>query len=416
MAIEKLIIPDFDGAQEITVVEVYIKDPLLALESEKAVMDIPSTLAGQITEILIEEDSVVTSGDVIALIEVSDDAAAPESAETAEATQAEPEAAQHPTTEPPVPEAQQTATQDIPDDTDTKKGGTYHATPSTRSYAREHKVHLSAVTGTGPKGRIVRKDIDRAASGQGAGTATAATKSTTELAEFRELTRIQKISGPYLLKNWQGIPHVTQFEEADIEKLEAFRKKINGEQHSDVPKFSLLVFVIKATVTTLQQFQTFNASLSEDGKNIELKKYYNIGIAVDTPEGLTVPVVKNADQLSLSEIRDELQRLSSAARSGKLAINDIQDGTFNISSLGGIGGTGFTPIVSSPQVAVLGLSRSFVKPVYDGQGFIPRLTLPFSVSYDHRVIDGAEGARFCAQLRLYLEDLKRILIDTKKTI
>ncbi|PIE31134.1 hypothetical protein CSA56_19255, partial [candidate division KSB3 bacterium] len=351
MAIEKLIIPDFDGAQEITVVEVYI----------------------------------------IALIEVSSDAAVPEPAEQKQAEPEQPkeaEAAQQPVAKPPADQSPQSAAQDIPDaaDNTTEQGGTYHATPSTRSYAREHKVNLSAVTGTGPKGRIVREDIDRAAAGQGAGTATAAAKSTTDLVEFRELSRIQKISGPYLLKNWQGIPHVTQFEEADIEELEAFRKKINGERHSDEAKFSPLVFVVKAVVATLQQFPTFNASLSEDGKSIELKKYYNIGIAVDTPEGLTVPVVKHADQLSLTEIRDELQRLSLAARSGKLAINDIQDGTFNISSLGGIGGTGFTPIVSSPQVAVLGLSRSFIKPVYDGQNFIPRLTLPFSVSYDHRVI------------------------------
>lgn len=227
--------------------------------------------------------------------------------------------------------------------------------------------------------------------------------------EEHPLGKIQKLSGPFLHRSWTSIPHVTHFDEADVTELERFRKDVNkdlGEEGSLSP----LVFIIRAVAGTLQEFPIFNCSLGNTGESVIVKKYYHLGIAVDTPKGLVVPVIKNADRLGLKEIGAELNRLSSSARAGKLAIPDIQGATFTISSLGSIGGTAFTPIISSPQVAILGLSRKFIKPVWDGERFIPQQTLPFSVSYDHRVIDGAEAARFCKHLRLNIEDLKRTLL------
>jgi pyruvate dehydrogenase E2 component (dihydrolipoamide acetyltransferase) len=228
--------------------------------------------------------------------------------------------------------------------------------------------------------------------------------------EERELGRIQQISGPHLHKSWISIPHVTHFDEVDITELEAFRKRMNLELATDQPSYSLLVFITRALVASLKYFPLFNCSLVPGGGKVIIKNYYHIGIAVDTEGGLVVPVIKDVDKKGLIEIAGELQRLSSGARAGKLAIPDIQGATCTISSLGGIGGTAFTPIVNSPQVAILGLSRSYQKPVWDGEKFVPRLTLPFSVSYDHRVIDGAEAARFCKTLRKNIEDLKRTLL------
>ena len=226
------------------------------------------------------------------------------------------------------------------------------------------------------------------------------------------LGRIKKKSGPYLHKSWVTIPHVTHFDEADITELERFRKELNGALQEGEPSYSPLVFVIKAVSASLKKFPLFNCSLMPGGEKVVLKKYYHLGIAVDTSEGLVVPVMKDADRRGFQDIAAELQRLSKNARAGKLAIPDIQGATFTISSLGGIGGSGFTPIISSPQAAILGLSRSYLKPVWDDdcQCFEPRLTLPFSVSYDHRIIDGAEAARFCKTLRLNIEDLKRTLL------
>lgn len=407
MAVEKLVVPDFGVVDEITVVEVYIKpgdvvaveDPLLALESEKAVMDIPSPLAGTITEVLVSEESTVTSGDVIALIEV---AAAADGGETDGGQADETAPSQADTESVPRQEAVWSRSDESRD------GGRYHASPSVRSYARSQGIDLAGVTGTGPKGRILKEDLDRAHPPSQAGAKAPAAAAGG--VEVRELSRIQKISGAHLQKSWQQIPHVTHFDEADIDDLESFRVQLNSERTEEEPSFSLLVFIIRATVGVLRQFPLFNASLNDAGDSVELKRYYNIGIAVDTPDGLVVPVIKDVDTLTLTGIRDELRRLSLDARAGKLAINDIQGATFTISSLGGIGGTGFTPIISAPQSAILGVARNFVKPVYDGHSFIPRLTLPFSVSYDHRGIDGAEAARFCRGLRINLEDLKRTLV------
>jgi pyruvate dehydrogenase E2 component (dihydrolipoamide acetyltransferase) len=277
-------------------------------------------------------------------------------------------------------------------------------------------VDLTKVTGTGPKSRILKEDV-LAARQQPAGLVSTQEPPLEDFSKYGEieevaLGRIKKIAGPYLHRSWVTIPHVTHFDEADIDELERFRKELNGALQEGAPPYSPLVFVIRAVTATLKEFPLFNCSRKPGGDKVVVKKYYHLGIAVDTPDGLVVPVIKDADQRSFKEIAGELQRLSSSARSGKLAIPDIQGASFTISSLGGIGGTGFTPIVNSPQVAILGLSRSYFKPVWnaDHQKFEPRLTLPFSVSYDHRIIDGAEAARFCKALRMNIEDLKRTLL------
>lgn len=424
MAIEKITIPDFGDVQQITVVELFVaagdrvekETSLIALESEKAVMDIPSPLAGVITEMLVKADDVVHSGDVIALIDTGEDTGLAEKdagATVEKSTAVEVEDTTR------VPEEDR----DIPSDSKAP-GQVYHATPSVRAFAREQQVDLSSVTGTGPNGRIVKEDVLAVAQrNKGGASSTAAgtldpVPGKTVLEDFSQhgtieeqpLSKIQKISGPYLHKSWITIPHVTHFDEADITDLEQFRKGLNSGLKEGESSFSPLVFVVRAVIAALKNFPLFNSSLSESGESVILKKYYHLGIAVDTPKGLVVPVIKDADTLGLREIAEELGRLSTSARAGKLAIPDIQGATFTISSLGSIGGTGFTPIISSPQVAILGLSRSYIKPVWDGDRFVPRQTLPFSVSYDHRVIDGAEAARFCRDLRLHIEDLKRTLL------
>lgn len=436
MAIEKITIPDFGDVQKITVVELYIapgdkveeEASLIALESEKAVMDIPSPFSGVIKEVLVKEDDVVGSGDVIALIETEE--AVVETAEgQPEESAAGAEVASEPNekadagTDNKVVEETTAAVGSVPVN-EQVSGKVFHATPSVRVFAREQQVDLSKVTGTGPNGRILKEDILAAlqqtavavSSPVGTVKATAAEEvpleDFTKYGEIEEvlLGRIQKISGPHLHRSWVTIPHVTHFDEADITELERFRKELNGGLQEGEPSYSPLVFVTTAVAATLKAFPLFNCSLVPGEEKVILKKYYHIAIAVDTPQGLVVPVIKDADKKGCKEIALELKRLSTSAREGKLAIPDIQGATFTISSLGGIGGTGFTPIVNSPQVAILGLSRSYMKPVWDGDQFVPRLTLPFSVSYDHRIVDGAEAARFCKTLRMNIEDLKRTLL------
>jgi pyruvate dehydrogenase E2 component (dihydrolipoamide acetyltransferase) len=413
MAIEKIVVPDFGDVQEITVVDVFISagdkvevdDSLIALESEKAVMDIPSPFAGVIKEVLVKEEETTVSGDVIALIETG-------AAEVEETEKTEPS---QPPSEDELPSVDKVSEEDQ----------IFHATPSVRGYARKHGIDLSTVIATGPNGRILLEDL-QSAEMQGQTTdgqdkevpqagVTASEPPLEDFGKYGEveeftLGRIQKISGPHLHKSWVTIPHVTHFDEADITELEKFRKEVNSELQEGVPRFSLLVFITKALATVLNEFPFFNCSLVPGGEKVVLKKYYHVGIAVDTPQGLVVPVIKDVDKKGMREIRDELNQLSLKARQGKLTIPDIQGATITISSLGGIGGTGFTPIVNGPQVAILGLSRSFQKPVWDGEKFIPRLTMPFSVSYDHRVIDGAGAARFSRALASHIEDLRRTLL------
>jgi len=433
LPIERITVPDFGDVQEITVVEVYVspgdlveeEDPLVALESEKAVMDIPSPFSGKVTEVHLKDGDTVKHEDIIVLIEVGaeSDVQEPKPEEKQEqSSEALPEEKK-----PSEPEQSEQQEQHEPQEEKLAEppDASYHATPSVRAYARELDVDLSLVTGTGLKGRILKEDIQQLIKNvlknkplTAQKTAAAASFDEPPLEDFskygeieeKPLGRIQKISGPHLHRSWVTIPHVTHFAEADITDLETFRKKLNTEVSSDGLKFSPLVFIIKAVVAMLKEYPLFNCSLIPGGQSIILKKYYHIGIAVDTPGGLVVPVVKNADQKGIRDIGMELNSLSSNAREGKLAIPDLQGATFTISSLGGIGGTGFTPIVNSPQVAILGLSRSYQKPLWDGQSFIPRLTLPFSLSYDHRVIDGAEAARFCRSLGKSIEDLRRALL------
>lgn len=436
MATEKIVVPDFGDVQEITVVELYVsvgdrvevEDSLIALESEKAVMDIPSPCAGVVKEMYLKEEDVVTSGDAIALVELEDSAGRDQVPEDISPEAEKPEVVAGVPEKVEQPDAGSESPPALREKEEVEDDKIYHATPSLRAYARELGVELSWVTGTGPKGRIVKEDVQKLVKkalqgGGGKGPSPAmgsdpfAVKPLEDFSKYGtveevSLGRIQKISGPHLHRSWVNIPHVTHFDEADITELESFRKKMNKELAEDGIKISPLIFVIKAVVATLKRFPTFNSSLDQVSEKLVLKHYCNMGIAVDTPNGLVVPVIKNVEKMGIRETAVELGRLSNAARDGKLGITDMQGSSFTISSLGGIGGTGFTPIINAPEVAILGLSRNYMRPAWDGeeQSFVPRLTLPFSLSYDHRVIDGAEAARFCKALKESLEDLRRALL------
>ncbi len=505
MAIVEITVPDLEGAADVAVVEVYVsagdiievETPLISLESDKAVMDVPSTVSGEIVELSISEGDTVNTGDVIGKVKQSDSAggadgsaasagaaaadsapdkadstsAAPDKAgstaaapDKADSTSTAPDKAAAPAESGPpsgpaalekqspsgaaaadtsgpaaasqrgesAPTASQTAA--APQAATPPKaapinapqpGAVYHATPSVRSLSRELGVDLSRVSGSGPKGRITREDVTALVKQVMGGNTSASVPSgafslppiaEADYAAFgavetEELSRIKRISGPHLHRNWIGIPHVTQFEEADITDLELFRKTLNAEQSaSGEPKISLLIFIIQAAARTLKQFPDFNSSLNTDGKTLTRKKYINIGIAVDTPGGLVVPVIRNADAKGTVALSRELSDLSSRAREGKLKADEMKGGTFSISSLGGIGGRFFTPIVNAPETAILGVSRALMQPVWNGSEFTPRLMLPLSLSYDHRVIDGALGARFAASLASMLADLRRALL------
>lgn len=435
MTIEKVTVPDFGDVQEIIVIEVYVKvgdrveaeESLIALESEKAVMDIPSPVTGIIEEIYVNENDVVQSGAPILSVKTEQGVAEPQAShETVlddQAVMDEVEGVETPHF------AAQSQDSDEPSSAGKKDQGPYHATPSLRAYAREKGVGLEDLVATGSKGRILKEDVDSYLQHNGVSpsvqildpTSVAVQAKVPEIigedfsrfgpVESVALSRMKKVSGPHLQKSWQSVPHVTQFDEADLVELERFRSQLM-EQSGSQKRYSPLVFIIKAAVAALKAFPLFNSSLQEGGASIVLKNYYNIGIAVDTDNGLVVPVIRNADTKGIVELAAELAELSESARQGTLTIDQLQGASFTISSLGGIGGTGFTPIVNVPQVAILGLSRNYMKAVWstEQEQFTPRLTLPFSVSYDHRVIDGADGARFCRALAGYIEDLRMILL------
>ena len=446
-------VPDLEGAADVAVVEVYVSEgehvdveaPLISLESDKAVLDVPSPLSGTITALKVSEGDTVNTGDVIGLIQgaggATESAAPAASPGAARSPQAAPSPPGGPTapggpseSPPPPPAAPEAAPppQAAPPPVNLQEPGSrYHAAPSVRSLARELGVELSRVQGSGPKGRITRDDVSALVksvmnSGSSAGAAGAGALPAGAFAlppipsadyaafgavEEVKLSRIKKISGPHLHRNWVGVPHVTQFEDADITELEAFRRSLNEDAvKTGLTKVSPLIFIIKAAVTALKAFPDFNSSLNPEGASVTRKSYYNLGIAVDTPEGLVVPVIKNADSKGIRELADELGDLSTRARAGKLKADEMKGGTFSISSLGGIGGTYFTPIVNAPEVAILGLSKSAMQPVWNGAEFLPRLILPFSVSYDHRVIDGAQGARFAAHLSRVIGDIRLALL------
>ncbi|MGW8394086.1 dihydrolipoyllysine-residue acetyltransferase [Pseudoduganella sp. HUAS MS19] len=432
-------VPDIGDFKEVEVIEVLVKvgdtiakdQSLVTVESDKASMEIPSSHAGVVKEVKVKVGDKVAEGSLVLVVDAvggaapaSAPAAAPAPAAAAPAAPAGASAAA------PAPAAAPAMAAPA---TPAASGKMAHASPSVRKFARELGVDVTRVGGTGPKGRVTQLDVQNyvkgimsgaaaapnaapAAAGSGAGLNLLPWPSL-DFSKFGEtelspLPRIKKISGPNLHRNWVMIPHVTQFEDADITDLEQFRVDSNAAnaKNKDAVKLTMLAFVIKASVTALKKFPTFNSSLDEKGENLILKKYYNIGFAADTPQGLVVPVVKNADQKSVTQIAKEMGELSLAAREGKLKPTDMQGACFTISSLGGIGGTAFTPIVNAPEVAILGLSKSSMKPVWDGKQFVPRLMLPLSLSYDHRVVDGASGARFAAYLAEVLADMRKILL------
>ena len=429
-AVVDVLVPDIGDFQEVEVIELMVKpgdtvnvdQSLITVESDKASMEIPSSHAGVVKEVVVKVGDKVSKGSLVLKLETQGGAPAAAPAPAPAAASA-PATASAPA---PAPKPAPTAALEPAAPANTKA----HASPSVRKFARELGVDLGRVSGSGPKGRVLHTDIQNFVKSVMAGTAAAPAASATKgggagldllpwpsldfskfgETELQPLSRIKKISGPNLHRNWVMIPHVTQFEEADITELEEFRKDSNNALAKSGVKLTMLAFVIKASVSALKKFPAFNSSLDEKGENLILKKYYNIGFAADTPQGLVVPVVKNADKKSISEIAKEMGDLSAAARDGKLKPADMQGATFTISSLGGIGGTAFTPIVNAPEVAILGLSKSSIKPVWDGKQFAPRLMLPLSLSYDHRVIDGAMGARFAAYLAEVLGDMRKTLL------
>ena len=428
-------VPDIGDFKDVPVIEVFVTagdtvkvdDPLVTLESDKATMDVPSTVAGTVKDVKLKVGDKVSEGTVIAAIE-SRGGAAPKAAPTAQPAAAPAQAsAPQPKAEAPRATAPSTQPMTAQAPIDIAQFQAAHASPSVRVFARELGVDLSKVKGSGPKGRILREDVQsfvkQALSAQPAGAPGAAVAAGGGLnllpwpqvdftkfgaIEAKPLSRIKKISGANLARNWVMIPHVTQFDDADITELEAFRVRLNKENEKSGIKVTMLAFLIKASVAALKKFPDFNASI--DGENLVYKKYFNIGFAADTPNGLVVPVIKNADQKGVFDIAKEMGELSSKAREGKLGPADMQGGCFSISSLGGIGGTAFTPIINAPEVAILGVSRSATKPVWDGKEFAPRLVLPLSLSYDHRVIDGAAAARFTTYFSQLLADMRRVML------
>ncbi|WP_251880540.1 dihydrolipoyllysine-residue acetyltransferase [Achromobacter sp. Marseille-Q4954] len=426
-------VPDIGDFKEVEVIEVMVavgdtikaEQSLITVESDKASMEIPASQGGVVKEVKVKVGDKVAKGSVVVVVEGAAPAAAAAAA-PAPAAKAEAAAAPVAKTEAPAPAAQRPAPAAALEDANLKPGQLPHASPSVRKFARELGVNLSKVKGSGPKDRITADDVrgfvkQALAAGPVAATGGSADGAALGLLpwpkvdftkfgpiEAKPLSRIKKISGANLHRNWVMIPHVTNNDEADITDLEALRVTLNKENEKSGIKVTMLAFLIKAVVAALKKFPEFNASL--DGDNLVLKQYYHIGFAADTPNGLVVPVIRDADKKGILQIAQEMTDLSKKARDGKISPAEMQGGCFSISSLGGIGGTSFTPIINAPEVAILGVSRSAHKPVWDGKQFVPRLIVPLSLSYDHRVIDGASAARFNAYLGALLADFRRIAL------
>ena len=416
-------VPDIGDFKDVPVITVLVKvgdtiaaeDPLIELESDKATMEVPSPVAGRIASIVVKEGDRVSEGSVILTVEAEgSDAAAAASAPTS-APAAAPAAS--------VPAAAAPAAPAVTDSGFNKA----HASPSIRAVARQLGIDLAKINGSGRKGRILRDDVTAALKASAVPVAAASGGAAlsggmgippipvVDFSKFGpvenvEMPRIKKLSGPALHRSWLNVPHVTHQEEADITEIDQFRKELDDEAKKDGYRVTLLALVIKASVSALRKHWEFNSSIHPDGDKLIRKSYYNIGFAADTPNGLVVPVIKEADRKGIVDISKELGDLSAKARAGELKSQDMQGATFTISSLGGIGGTAFTPIVNAPEVAILGLTRSRMAPVWDGQQFVPRNTLPMSLSYDHRAIDGALAARFAATLKHLLGDVRRIML------
>ena len=431
MSIVEVKVPDIGDFKEVEIIELMVKpgdtikvdQSLITVESDKASMEIPSSHAGVVKEMRVKVGDKVGEGSLLLILEADGAAAAPAPAAAAAPVAAAASVAVA------VPVAAPVAA--APAATPAAGAGLSHASPSIRKFARELGVELSRVAGTAPKGRITQEDVQNfvkgvmaapvasaapAAGGKGVGLDLLPWPSL-DFSKFGEtsllpLSRIKKLSGPNLHRNWVMIPHVTQFEDADVTELEQLRVSSNAAtaKIKDAVKLTMLAFVIKASVAALKKFPAFNASIDATGENLILKQFYNIGFAADTPNGLMVPVIKNCDKKGVSQIAQEMGELSAQARDGKLKVGDMQGATFTISSLGGIGGTAFTPIINAPEVAILGLSKAAMKPVWDGKQFQPRLIMPMSLSYDHRVIDGAMGARFAVYLAEVLADMRKTLL------
>jgi pyruvate dehydrogenase E2 component (dihydrolipoamide acetyltransferase) len=430
--IREVVVPDIGDFADVPVIEVLVapgdsvapEDPLVTLESDKATMDVPAPFGGTVAQIAVSVGDTVSEGSPILTLQVRANGEAPQAAppapqpsqagEVRAAEQAESGAdGESATAAPASPQAPPSAGED---------GAPPYASPAVRRMAREMGVDLSGVEGSGRRSRITKEDVQAVAEGARRPAASAtAPAAGLEMApwptvdfekygpvERRPLSRIAKISGPNLARNWVMIPHVTHHEDADVTELEAFRKRANEEHAKQGVKLTMVALLLKASVSALRRFPQFNASL--DGDDLVLKRYYHLGFAADTPQGLVVPVIRDVDRKGLIEIAGELTELSGRAREGKLKGEEMRGGTFTISSLGGIGGTGFTPIINAPEVAILGATRSAIKPVWNGREFEPRLMLPLSLSYDHRVIDGAAAARFAAHLAAVLTDLRRVLL------
>ena len=427
-------VPDIGEDGEVDVIDVLVspgdtvekEDGLITLETDKATMDVPSTHAGTIKEVFIKAGDKVKQGTLVVKLETNGgEAPAPASEKPAE------KPAEAPKKEAPKQEASASRSP-VPPAPEAKSTGKAHASPSVRRVAREFGVDLTLVSGSGPKNRILKEDVQAYVKAELAKPKTAAASGNAPAGdnvlqivpvkpvdhskfgeiEEQKLSRIQKISGPFLHRNWATIPHVTQFDEADITDVEDFRKEQNA-YHAKIKsglKITPLVFVMKAVAKALEKYEVFNSSLSDDGESLIIKKFINIGIAVETPGGLVVPVIRDVNKKGIEELSRELIETSKKAREGKLKAADMQGGTFTISSLGGIGGTAFTPIVNAPEVAILGVSKSEMKPKWNGKEFEPRLMVPLSLSYDHRVIDGAVGARFSTEVAANLTDLRRIIL------
>ena len=435
-------VPDIGDFGAVPVIEIHVKagdqinaeDALVTLESDKATMDVPSPLSGTVKEVKVRIGDSVAEGTLILILEANGVASSAVAAAPAPAPTPVPAAVSAPAPSAvaaaaPVNAAELTAPVPAEGDAPVQGAGgkNSHASPSVRKFARDLGVDVSRVPGTGQKGRITQQDVQNfvksVMSGQATAPAVAAGGSGLGLdllpwpkvdftrfgeVESKPLSRIKKLSGANLHRNWVTIPHVTNCDEADITELEAFRVQLNKENEKAGIKVTMLAFMVKATVAALKKFPTFNASL--DGDNLVLKKYFNIGFAADTPNGLVVPVIKDADKKGVLEISKEMGELAKLAREGKLKPDQMQGGCISISSLGGIGGTYFTPIINAPEVAIMGVAKSYLKPVWDGKQFVPRPTLPLSLSWDHRVIDGAEAGRFNQYVVRMLEDFRRISV------
>jgi len=415
-------VPDIGDFKDVPIIEIAVKpgdvvkldDPMITLESDKASMEVPAPSAGTVKEILVKIGDRVGKDFLFARLESGE---APSAAQAAPAVMQQQETAESERSPGPLPAVSKSAGPALPDFSGA------HASPGVRRMARELDIDLAAIKGTGEKGRVTKEDLKASLGGSKGSTAGAGGAGIPEIPavdfskfgpiEIKPMVRIKRISGPYLHRAWLNIPHVTHNDEADITEIEKYRRELDDAGKADKKKpyrVSLLPFLMKASVNALKAFPDFNSSLTPEKDALVYKKFYNIGIAVDTPEGLVVPVVKDADRKGVIEISRELGDISAKARDGKLTPTEMQGATFTISSLGGIGGSAFTPIVNAPEVAILGVVRSKMAPVWNGEAFVPRLMLPLCLSYDHRVIDGAAAARFARHLATVLEDVRRLVL------